>query len=284
MRIVHDRRQVAALCREWRRRDSQLLAFVPTMGNLHAGHLALVRHARERGDRVLVSVFVNPMQFDRPDDLERYPRTLDADARKLAEAGVDALFCPEPTEMYPEGCVPARVTVPQLSGILEGVSRPGHFDGVATVVAKLFNLVQPDVGVFGEKDYQQLKLIEAMVAALNFPVLIDAVPTVREADGLALSSRNGQLSESARRRAPELYRSLREAAAACVAEPDRWPAVFAECTAQARERLRESGFEPDYVEVRRCSDLGEPDAGDRELILLAAAWLGGTRLIDNLRL
>ncbi|AHE99126.1 pantoate--beta-alanine ligase [Thioalkalivibrio paradoxus] len=284
MRIVYDRRQVAALCREWRRRDSQVLAFVPTMGNLHAGHLALVRHARERGDRVLVSVFVNPMQFDRSDDLERYPRTLDADAKKLAEAGVDALFCPEPAEMYPQGHPPARVTVPQLSGILEGASRPGHFDGVATVVAKLFNLVQPDVAVFGEKDHQQLKLIEAMVAALNFPVLIDAVPTVREPDGLALSSRNGQLSESARGRAPELYRSLQEAAAVCLEAPDRWPAVFAEATAQARERLREAGFEPDYVEVRRRSDLQEPAADDRELILLAAAWLDGTRLIDNLRL
>lgn len=285
MRIVRDRRQVTALCREWRRRDAQKLAFVPTMGNLHAGHLALVRHAQENGDRVLVSVFVNPLQFDRPEDLSRYPRTLEADAKMLAEAGVDALFCPEPSEMYPEHePVPARVVVSGLSRVLEGESRPGHFDGVATVVAKLFNLVQPDLAVFGEKDFQQLLLIRGMVASLNFPVLVEAVPTVRESDGLALSSRNGQLSPAARARAPELYRCLRDTVEAGLLEPDRWPRVFPDLLASAETRLRDEGFRPDYLSIRRAADLGEPQAGDRDLILLAAAWLDGVRLIDNLRL
>ena len=285
MRIVRDRRQVTALCREWRRRDSLKLAFVPTMGNLHDGHLALVRHARERGDRVLVSIFVNPLQFDRPDDLARYPRTLEADTKKLAEAGVDALFCPEVGEMYPDGgATRARVVVSGLSEELEGGSRPGHFDGVATVVAKLFHLVQPDVAIFGAKDYQQLLVIRAMVDSLDFPVLVDALPTVRESDGLALSSRNGRLSDAARARAPELYRCLCDTAEACLLEPDQWPKIFPELVANAQERLSAAGFRCDYLSVRRADDLGEPRVGDRDLILLAAAWLEDVRLIDNLRL
>ena len=285
MRIVRDRRQVTALCREWRRRDAQKLAFVPTMGNLHEGHLALVRHARERGDRVLVSIFVNPLQFDRAEDLVGYPRTLEADTKKLAEIGVDALFCPEADEMYSNGAViRARVVVSGLSEVLEGESRPGHFDGVATVVAKLFNLVQPDVAVFGEKDYQQLLVIRAMVEALNFPVVVDAIPTVREEDGLALSSRNGRLSDAARRRAPELHRCLRDTAEACLLEPDQWPRIFTDFVMNAEERLRAAGLRPDYVSIRRAEDLGPPQAGDRDLILLAAAWLDDVRLIDNLRL
>ncbi len=283
MRIVRDRAQVAALSREWRRRDGQRLAFVPTMGNLHAGHMALVRHAQERGDRVLVSIFVNPLQFDRADDLARYPRSLEADTQQLAEAGVDALFCPEIAEMYPPVPTPqARVIVPELAEILEGESRPGHFDGVATVVAKLFNLIQPDLAVFGAKDYQQVRVIEAMVAALNFPVRIDALATVREPDGLALSSRNAQLSADARARAPELYRSLREVAAAARLEPDAWPELFPELLAGARERLEQAGMRTDYLCVRRAADLGEPQSGDRALVLLAAVWLDQVRLIDNL--
>jgi pantoate--beta-alanine ligase len=285
MRIVRDRRQVTALCREWRCRDLQKLALVPTMGNLHEGHLALVRRARERGDRVLVSIFVNPLQFDRADDLARYPRTLETDTTKLAEAGVDALFCPDAAEMYPDGsAVQARVVVAGLSGILEGASRPGHFDGVATVVAKLFNLVQPDVAIFGEKDYQQLLLIRAMVEALNFPVMVDAVPTVREPDGLALSSRNGRLSDAARQHAPALYGCLRNTVEACLLEPERWPGMFPGILANAEEGLREAGFRPDYLLIRRAADLGEPRAGDRDLIMLGAAWLDDVRLIDNLRL
>lgn len=284
MRILRDRRQVVALSREWRRRDTRTLALVPTMGHLHEGHLALVRRAQERGDRVLVSVFVNPLQFDRPDDLAAYPRTLESDAQKLAELGVDGLFCPDAVEMYPEDAASgARVVIPGISTILEGASRPGHFDGVATVVAKLFNLVQPDVAVFGEKDYQQLKLIEAMVAALNFPVVIDSLPTVRAADGLALSSRNSRLSPEARERAPELYRSLQDVVAACGLELDAWPDAASEAIAAATERLGRAGFRVDYLSVRRADDLQEPQPGDSDLVLLAAAWLDGVRLIDNLR-
>lgn len=284
MRIVRDRRQVVALSREWRRRDTQTLVLVPTMGNLHEGHLELVRRARERGDRVLVSIFVNPLQFDRPDDLAAYPRTLEADAQKLAELGVDALFCPDAVEMYPEDAAPgARVVIPGISTILEGASRPGHFDGVATVVAKLFNLVQPDAAVFGQKDYQQLRLIEAMVAALDFPVVIDSLPTVRADDGLALSSRNSRLSPQARERAPELYRSLCDVVAACKLEPDSWPETFSEPMAAAADRLGQAGFHLDYLSIRRADDLGEPQPGDTDLVLLAAAWLDGVRLIDNLR-
>ncbi len=284
MRIVRDRRQVVALSREWRRRDTQTLVLVPTMGNLHEGHLELVRRARERGDRVLVSIFVNPLQFDRPDDLAAYPRTLEADAQKLAELGVDALFCPDAVEMYPEDAASgARVVIPGISTILEGASRPGHFDGVATVVAKLFNLVQPDAAVFGQKDYQQLRLIEAMVAALDFPVVIDSLPTVRADDGLALSSRNSRLSPQARERAPELYRSLCDVVAACKLEPDSWPETFSEPMAAAADRLGQAGFHLDYLSIRRADDLGEPQPGDTDLVLLAAAWLDGVRLIDNLR-
>ncbi len=285
MRIVRDPSQVTALSREWRFRDTTTLAFVPTMGNLHEGHLALVRHARERGGRVLVSIFVNPLQFERPDDLELYPRTLEEDIRKLAAAGVDALFCPEAAAMYPSGSlIPARVVVSGVSEALEGEYRPGHFDGVATVVAKLFNLVQPDLAVFGEKDFQQLLVIRAMVEALDFPVVIDAVPTVRESDGLALSSRNGRLSPHDRQRAPELYRCLRDAAEACLLEPDQWPGIFPEVLARMEHRLEKAGFRTDYLRIRRARDLGEPVAGDHDLIIVVAAWLGGVRLIDNLRL
>lgn len=285
MRIVRDLRQVIALSREWRVREGRELAFVPTMGNLHQGHLALVRHARERGGRVLVSIFVNPLQFDRPDDLARYPRTLEQDIRKLTAAGVDALFCPEAEDMYPHGsAVPARVVVSGVSEGLEGESRPGHFDGVATVVAKLFNLVQPDTAVFGEKDFQQLLVVRAIVDALDFPVRIAAVPTVRESDGLALSSRNGRLAKGERQRAPELYRCLRDAAEACLLEPDQWPGIFPEIVARMEQRLQRSGFRTDYLRIRRALDLGEPRAGDHDLIIVAAAWLGDVRLIDNLRL
>lgn len=284
MRIVHEKRQVMALSREWRRRDAQVVGLVPTMGNLHEGHLALVRHAQERSDRVWVSVFVNPLQFNDPEDLQRYPRTLDEDARKLAELGVDALFCPSVEEIYPESpLAEARVVVPGLSGILEGASRPGHFDGVATVVTKLFNLLQPDVAVFGEKDFQQLRIIQAMVAALNIPVLIDSIPTVREPDGLALSSRNSLLTDTERRLAPGLYQVLRDSARS-IQQATMTTATLDKLLQEARTRLQQSGFQPDYLTLRRCEDLAIPEAGDHDLILLAAAWLGKVRLIDNLRL
>ncbi|WP_026279896.1 pantoate--beta-alanine ligase [Thioalkalivibrio sp. ALJ16] len=288
MRILRDRPQLVAMHREWSRKGRGTVALVPTMGNLHEGHLTLIRHARARAQRVVVSIFVNPLQFDRPEDLERYPRTLDEDARLATDAGVDALFCPSDEDMYaPDGMPPVRVVVPVLSEILEGSYRPGHFDGVATVVTKLFNLVRPDLALFGEKDYQQFKLIERMVQGLDIPTRVEAIPTVREPDGLAFSSRNSQLPESARSVAPELKRVLDEVATVCrtatVFDADRIPEV----EGRACERLREAGFDPEYLSIRRADDLLEPASGvplaEQDLVVLAAAWLEGVRLIDNVR-
>ncbi len=273
---------------EWSRKGRGTVALVPTMGNLHEGHLTLIRHARARAQQVVVSIFVNPLQFDRVEDLERYPRTLEADARLAADAGVDALFCPSSEDMYPDdGVSPVRVVVPVLSEILEGAYRPGHFDGVATVVTKLFNLVRPDLALFGEKDYQQFKLIERMVQGLDIPTRVEAVPIVREPDGLAFSSRNSQLPESARSVAPALKRVLDEVASVCrtatVFEADRVPEV----EGRACERLRAAGFDPEYLSIRRVDDLLEPEAGvplaEQDLVVLAAAWLEDVRLIDNVR-
>lgn len=274
--------------REWGRKGRGTVALVPTMGNLHEGHLSLIRHARARAQRVVVSIFVNPLQFDRAEDLEHYPRTPDADARRAAEAGVDALFCPDVEGMYPQdGLPPVRVVVPVLAEILEGDYRPGHFDGVATVVTKLLNLVRPDLALFGEKDYQQFKLIERMVQGLDIPTRVEAMPTVREADGLACSSRNSQLSEESRVIAPELKRVLDEVATVCrtatVFDAERIPEV----EGRACDRLREAGFDPEYLSIRRAGDLMEPASGqplaEQDLVVLAAAWLDGVRLIDNVR-
>ncbi|WP_018867138.1 MULTISPECIES: pantoate--beta-alanine ligase [unclassified Thioalkalivibrio] len=288
MRILRDRPQLVAMHREWSRKGRGTVALVPTMGNLHEGHLTLIRHARARAQRVVVSIFVNPLQFDRAEDLERYPRTLEEDARLATDAGVDALFCPSNEDMYPDdGMPPVRVVVPGLSEILEGDYRPGHFDGVATVVTKLFNLVRPDLALFGEKDFQQFKLIERMVQGLDIPTRVEAIPTVREADGLAFSSRNHQLSEAARAVAPELKRVLDEVAMVCrtatVFDADRIPEV----EGRACERLREAGFDPEYLSIRRAEDLLEPASGvplaEQDLVVLSAAWLDDVRLIDNVR-
>ncbi len=288
MRILRDRPQLVAMHREWSRKGRGTVVLVPTMGNLHEGHLTLIRHARARAQRVVVSIFVNPLQFDRAEDLERYPRTLEEDARLATDAGVDALFCPSNEDMYPDdGMPPVRVVVPGLSEILEGDYRPGHFDGVATVVTKLFNLVRPDLALFGEKDFQQFKLIERMVQGLDIPTRVEAIPTVREPDGLAFSSRNRQLSEDARALAPELKRVLDEVATVCrtatVFDADRIPEV----EGRACERLREAGFDPEYVSIRRAEDLLEPASGvplaEQDLVVLSAAWLEDVRLIDNVR-
>lgn len=262
---------------DWRGQGARI-ALVPTMGNLHAGHLALVERARALAERVVVSIFVNPLQFDRADDLATYPRTLEADAAALAAAGADLLFAPSEAEVYPTGGSLTRVEVAGVTEILEGASRPGHFTGVATVIAKLFNMVQPDVAVFGEKDWQQLLVIRRLVADLDFPVAIEGLPTVREPDGLALSSRNGHLSPEERARAPRLHAILRELVDALKAgEPD-----LAGAEARAARALEAAGFRPDYISVRRAADLALPGPGDRELIALAAAWLGRARLIDNI--
>ncbi|RLJ16144.1 pantoate--beta-alanine ligase [bacterium endosymbiont of Escarpia laminata] len=268
------RRQVSA----WRS-GNERIAFVPTMGNLHVGHLELVRRAREQADRCVVSVFVNPMQFGEGEDFGSYPRTLEADREKLSGVDADLLFTPPVEVVYPSGKTEqTRVEVPGLSDILCGSSRPGHFVGVATVVCKLFNMVQPDLALFGEKDFQQLMVLRRMAAELCFPLEVIGVPTVREKDGLALSSRNGYLTPQERSQAPALHETLKLTAKALMSgERDYDLLEF-----RAQKRLVAAGFRPDYFTVRRAADLGLPAAGDRNLVILAAAYLGKARLIDNM--
>jgi pantoate--beta-alanine ligase len=248
------------------------------MGNLHAGHVALVKRAQQLADRVVVSIFVNPLQFGPGEDFEAYPRTLDADRLQLAVAGTDMLFTPEVDEVYPLGLADVtRVEVPGLSDILDGGFRPGHFIGVATVVAKLLNMVQPDVAVFGEKDYQQLTVIRRMTADLCLPVEIAGLATVREIDGLAMSSRNQYLTKSERAAAPILYKALRDVSFA-LSGGDR---DYVQMQQAAMRRLSDSGFRPEYVEIRQALTLAAPTADEPRLVVLAAAWLGKARLIDN---
>ncbi len=262
------------------RRDQLAVALVPTMGNLHRGHLELVRRAHGLADRVVVSIFVNPLQFGEGEDFDAYPRTLEQDQALLKAEGAQLLFTPGVAEIYPRPTPEqTRVEVPGLSDILCGASRPGHFVGVATVVCKLFNMVQPDFGVFGEKDFQQILILRRMVEDLAMPVQILGVPTVRDDDGLALSSRNGYLSEQQRRRAPALYRTLREAAAALRGGRRD----FTQLEREASERLQGAGLRPDYLSIRRVIDLVPAAQGDSDLVVLGAAYLGRARLIDNLR-
>jgi len=253
------------------------VCFVPTMGNLHDGHLQLVREARSHGQCVAASIFVNRLQFGPNEDFDRYPRTFEADCAKLREAGVDVLFAPDEKELYPE---PQQFMVdpPPFAEVLEGQFRPGFFRGVATVVLKLFNIVQPQAAVFGKKDYQQLLIVRAMVRQLALPIRIMGCETGRADDGLALSSRNGYLSASERARAPELFSALRGAAES-IRAGDR---DFPEIEALAVKKLLENQWRPDYIAVRKQADLQLPSPTDRELVILAAAWLGNTRLIDNL--
>jgi pantoate--beta-alanine ligase len=263
--------------RAWRTQESRI-AFVPTMGNLHAGHLKLVRHARAIADRVVVSIFVNPMQFGPAEDYANYPLTMDLDKGALMDEDADLLFAPNVHAMYPDGTRHTTVVeVPGLNSLLEGAHRPSHMNGVSTVVTKLFGMVQPDVAVFGEKDYQQLLLVRRLVQDLCLPIGIDAVETVREADGLAMSSRNNYLQPQERATAPELYRLL----CRVKAQVEAGETGFAALEAAAMEVLAAAGFRPDYVSIRRAADLGEPGAGDSALRVLAAAWLGAARLIDN---
>ncbi|HYE36602.1 pantoate--beta-alanine ligase [Methylocaldum sp.] len=266
--------------REWRSKGLSV-AFVPTMGNLHAGHLHLVHEAKQLADRVVVSVFVNPAQFSPGEDFDAYPRTPDEDAEKLSGIGTDLLFTPSVAELYPAGSRAATfVEVPDVSDALCGRFRPGHFRGVSTIVCKLFNLVQPDVALFGEKDYQQLMVIRRMVADLDFPVRVHSVATVREPSGLAMSSRNAYLTTEQKEQAATLYRCLcRAAEAICHGEKD-----FQRIERQQIETLQAAGFRPDYFSVRRQSDLAAAGQTDSHLVVLAAAWLGKARLIDNVQL
>jgi pantoate--beta-alanine ligase len=270
------------------RRNGDTIAFVPTMGNLHEGHLKLVDAAGEQAGKVVCSIFVNPLQFAPGSDFESYPRTLQQDIEKLKAHRVDLLFCPSDKTIYPDGmAVSTKVTVPGLSDILCGASRPGHFDGVTTVVAKLFNLVQPDVAVFGEKDYQQLLIIKRMVDDLFFPVHIVGVETSRETSGLAMSSRNNYLSDNERQSASALYETLQWVAGQVKQQGEISAEGVNTLENDAIERLKDAGFKPDYVRICDAETLSSPNesspiaANHRSLRVLAAAWLGKARLIDN---
>ncbi|GKW26437.1 pantoate--beta-alanine ligase [Pectobacterium polonicum] len=263
--------------RRWRQ-EGKRIALVPTMGNLHDGHMTLVDEAKARADIVIVSVFVNPMQFERPDDLARYPRTLQEDCEKLNRRGADLVFAPSPDVIYPNGLESQTfVDVPGLSSMLEGASRPGHFRGVATIVSKLFNLVQPDLACFGEKDYQQLALIRQLVRDMGYDIDIIGVPIVRAKDGLALSSRNGYLSAEERQLAPTLYQ-LMMALSAQLDNGDRQIDTLLEQTA---DKLREAGFTPDELFIRDADTLQPLSTASTRAVILIAAWLGKARLIDN---
>ncbi|TKF20672.1 pantoate--beta-alanine ligase [Vibrio genomosp. F6] len=260
------------------KRDGRTIAFVPTMGNLHEGHLTLVRKAREHADIVIVSIFVNPMQFERADDLTNYPRTLEDDLSKLNGEAVDLVFTPTPEIMYPGGLdKQTSVEVPGLSQMLEGVSRPGHFRGVSTIVTKLFNIVQPDVACFGEKDYQQLAVIRQMTTDLALDIKIIGVPTVREMDGLALSSRNGLLTIDQRQRAPVLARTMRWISSAIRGGRDDYASVIED----ASDQLRAAGLQPDEIFIRDASTLQAVSAESSQAVILMSAFLGQARLIDN---
>jgi pantoate--beta-alanine ligase len=255
------------------------VALVPTMGNLHQGHLALVRRAHEVADAVVVSIFVNPLQFDRREDLQAYPRTLDDDNALLEAEGVNLVFAPPVEAIYPESMdVHTRVEVPGVSDIFCGASRPGHFVGVSTIVCKLFNMVQPDCAVFGRKDFQQLLVIRRMVQDLALPVKIIGVDTVREADGLAMSSRNNYLDAEQRSRAPVLHAALEHTAAAL----RQGRRDFSVLEGEAMQMIAEGGLKPDYFGIRRAADLSPPGEKDTSLVILGAAFLGLARLIDNL--
>lgn len=279
METVTVSEDLQSLTRVWRAAGERI-ALVPTMGNLHAGHYALIKEARRHAQRVVASVFVNPTQFGPGEDFERYPRSLYEDQTGLAAAGCDLLFAPTVEVLYPYGIERSvTIQVPYLTEVLEGASRPGHFDGVATVVSRLFHRVQPDCAVFGAKDYQQLRVIEHLVADMGWPLQVIGAPTVRAADGLALSSRNQYLNEAQRVLAPRLYRSLQQLPVAL-----RQGRPAAEIEAELRAQLVDAGFQPDYLTLRRQCDLRPPAATEKkDLIVLAAARLGMTRLIDNLR-
>jgi len=275
MRIVNTVLELRDAVRAWRS-AGQSVALVPTMGNLHAGHLALVHEAKKKADRVVVSIFVNPTQFGVGEDFETYPRTVREDQQKLNDSGADVLFLPVVSEVYTQDAK----TVVSVTGLSEwycGAFRPGHFDGVATIVCKLFNMVQPDVALFGLKDFQQLTVIRIMVRDLNIPVEIIGVATVREASGLAMSSRNGYLTAEEKIVAAKLYQSLCIACDAILAGQQS----YQEIERRALLFLQEAGFQPDYFSVCRASDLKNADVDDGDLVLLTAARLGKTRLIDN---
>lgn len=280
MQIAKRVSEIRSIVKNWKKQDEQI-AFVPTMGNLHQGHLEAVKLARKHGSKVVVSIFVNPLQFGESEDYSYYPRTPEKDIELLIETGIDAIFVPMSTEIYPAGHqVVTRVEVPGYSDILCGSFRPEHFVGVATVVTKLFNMVTPDIVVLGNKDYQQQLVIKRLVADLNMPIDIVGLQTVREADGLAMSSRNHYLNSEEREKASLLFRLLSETLVAIKGGEQN----FDRLERHALRILAEQGFKPDYFAIRKAKDLSDPDGETKHLVVLVAARLGGTRLIDNMEI
>lgn len=278
MEIFADILPLREQIKTWKR-EGKRIAFIPTMGNLHEGHLTLVRTAREHADIIVASIFVNPMQFNNVDDLTNYPRTMDEDIEKLTSENVDMLFAPTPEVMYPDGLDKQTVVdVPVISTILEGASRPGHFKGVSTVVAKLFNIVQPDVACFGEKDFQQLALIRQMVIDMAMDIDVVGVATVREMDGLAMSSRNNLLTLNERQRSPVLARTMRWISS----QMRRGRNDYESLIEDASDQLRAADLQPDEIFIRDARTLQEPTEETTQAVILMAAFLGQVRLIDNL--
>ena len=277
MQVSSSKEEMQEYIQEWRHNDEHI-ALVPTLGNLHPGHISLVEQARRHAERVVVSVYVNPTQFGDEEDFDDYPRTLERDTRRLKQIGADVLFVPTDETVYPFGHECATVvSVPGLTENFCGASRPGHFDGVTTVIARLFALVQPDVAVFGQKDYQQQLVIRYMAEDLGLPIRIISAKTVREDDGLAMSSRNQYLSDDERAKAPQLYAALSKIGSALQSGERN----FEDLERSAVKRLKKAGFEIEYVAVRRAQNLAIPDRDCDELVVLAAARLGIARLIDN---
>ena len=279
MQIISDIQQIRHLCQMWRDKGESI-AFVPTMGCLHAGHLSLVKKAETLADHVVVSIFVNPLQFNDADDLLKYPNTLDNDIKALTALTVDAIFTPDRASFYPEGKDQVeQLDLGEITTILEGEKRPGHFAGVATVVKRLFELVQPDFAIFGEKDFQQLMVVKQLVKQFSLNIEIVAMPTLREQDGLAMSSRNLRLSADERAKAGLIYENLTSIKAAL----NKGNMNFAELEQGASEKLVSAGFVPDYVVIRNSSQLLPPQSHSEAMVILIAAKLGETRLIDNIR-
>ncbi|AQS40066.1 pantothenate synthetase [Shewanella psychrophila] len=269
--------QIREQVRVWHAKG-ETVAFVPTMGNLHLGHITLIKEAVKRADHVIASIFVNPMQFGQNEDLDAYPRTLAADQQALTDAGAELLFTPTPETIYPKGMEQQTfIEVPEIGDELCGASRPGHFRGVATIVCKLFNIVQPDVALFGKKDFQQLLVIKTMVEDLSMPIEIIGVETIREESGLAMSSRNGYLSQSQKGQAAKLKQVMD-----VMSQEIQSGQAIVDAIAEANAELIEAGFKPDYLEVRSSTDLSSAQAEQKALVIVAAAYMGTTRLIDNL--
>lgn len=279
MQLITDIQEILEHCQQWREKGESI-AFVPTMGCLHCGHISLVEKAKTLAEHVVVSIFVNPLQFDDPEDLSRYPDTLKEDKQKLTDVGVDLVFAPEVSSFYPEGeSAVKQIDLGQISAILEGAHRPGHFAGVATVVKRLFDLIQPNMAIFGEKDFQQLMVIQKLVEEFSLDIQIVGMPIFREQDGLAMSSRNIRLSEEERKKAPEIYRQLEMLKREIEAGANN----FSVLEQLAIENLKKAGFEPEYVVVRATSTLLPPKNHLDSKVILIAAKLGEIRLIDNIQ-